>query len=232
MNERKMYSLDKLKNSYLKLESRKPPTDQEFVIYAYFLYSEPKDGVHGKQIFLGAYPTKKKALIEVAEIIKKTDHDSIYMCESCSWNDIDEVVRVDRTFHLDPTQKVRELETSFEDYLEQKFQKQDKIEEISKELDKEQKQELDPTSLEHYVHNWFLTIKNKSEYEYHKERAEHFEKMYNMRSERVQKQYTDNPSIDNDWLGIYEKKLERRGEKELFSVLKQGYMGLRKMILG
>ena len=219
--------MKQLANTYKLLEKRLPPTDQEFCIYAYFLYSEPKDGVYGKQIFLGGYPTKKRALSEIHKITKQTGHDSMYISETCSWEDIDSVKRFDRTFKLDPRLKTEELQQQFEEEVIKKDEEDQRREELSNGIELQGEMEQDPTTIDHYVHNWFNVIRNKSSYEYHKEQMEYYEKMYNKRVDKVRKQYKNQPEYEDQWLDIYEKRLRRRGEENVFIMMKEGHKILK-----
>jgi len=230
--EEQYYSLKKLANTYKLLENRQPPTDQEFSIYAYFLYSEPKEGIHGKQIFLGGYPTKKKALVEVQKIMKETGHDSIYICETCSWEDISSVKRHDRTFKLDTRLKDEELQKQFEDEMKRKEDEQEQREQLRKEIELQGEMEQNPDTLDHYVHNWFNAIRNKSSYEYHKEQMEYYDKMYQKRADKIKKQYHVQPEYEDQWLDEYEKRLRRRGEEDVFIMMKVGHEALKDEVLG
>ena len=225
------YPLKKLANTYKLLERRSPPSDQEFTLYAYFLYSEPKDGVYGKQIFLGAYPTKKKAFEEGQKIIKHTGHDCIYMCETCSWEDIDSIKRYDRTFKLDTRLKAEELQKQFEEDIIKREEEERRREEIRTEIELQGENELDCTTIDYYVHNWFNVIKNKASYEYHKEQMDYYKTMYNKRADKVRKQYLAQPEFDNQWLEIYEERLRRRGEEDVFIMMKEGHKVLKDKIL-
>ena len=231
MEEQKFYSLQRLANTYKLLEKRKPPTDQEFVIYAYFLFSEPKDGRYGKQIYLGAYPTKKRALEEVEDIIRLTGHDCIYVTEACNWEDIDENKRPDRTLYVDPDTKVTDLENQYKEKILKQKEEEEKRELISKELDEQVLNELKPDTIEHYAHNWFNAIKNKANYEYHKEQMEYYKQCYDTRVTKIREQYKNQPDIEKDWLNIYQDRLIRRGEEDIFLMMKTGHDNLVKDIL-
>lgn len=222
-SEQKFYSLQRLANTYKTLEKRRPPTDQEFVIYAYFLYSEPKNGIHGKQIYLGAYPTKTKALEEVEKIIRQTGHDCIYITESCNWEDIDEKKRPDRTIYMDPDTKAKDLEAQYREKILREAEEDEKRELITKELEEQQEKELQPDTVEHYAHNWFNAIRNKAQYEFHKKEMEYYEKMFNQRAEKVRDQYQAQPELEAEWLEIYEKRLKRRGEEDVYIMMKTGH---------
>ncbi len=232
INEHKFYSLRRLANTYKLLEKRLPPSDQEFVIYAYFLYSEPRDGVHGKQIYLGAYPTKRNALSVVEDIIKRTGHDCIYVTESCNWEDIDEKKRPDRTLYVDPQTKAKDLEEQYRHKILKEAEEEEKRDLISKELEEQAIKELDPSTIEYYVHNWFNLIKNRSKYEHHKQEMEYYDKMYNQRADKVRKQYSEQPEIEDQWLDLYEPRLKRRGEEDIFIMLKEGHRVLVEKVLG
>ena len=229
--EEKFYSLQKLVNTYKLLEKRKPPCDQEFVIYAYYLFSEPQDGIYGKQIYLGSYPTKRQALDEVNTIIKETGHDCIYVTQSCHWEYIDEKKRPDRTLYVDPKTNTEDLEKQFRYKILKEADADEERELISKELEEQAINELDPNTIEHYAHNWFNAIKNKANYEFHKQEMEHYEKMYNQRVEKIQTQYNNQPELEKDWLDTYEKRLKRRKEEDIFLMLKSGHDVLVDAIL-
>lgn len=225
------YPIKKLANTYKQLEKMSPPKDQKYCLYAYFLYSEPKDGVYGKQIFLGGYPNKKKAISKAQKIIKKTEHDTIYMCETCSWEDIDSIKRFDRTFKLDTRLKEDELQQQFEEEMKRKKEEQDRRDELMNEIELQGEMEQDPTTLDHYVHNWFNAIKNKSSYEYHKQQMEYYDKMYNQRADKIRSQYNLQPQFEDMWLEEYEKRLTKRGEEDVFIMMKEGHNVLKNDIL-
>jgi len=230
-NEQKFYTLQKLANTYKSLEKRTPPSDQEFVIYAYFLFSEPKDGRHGKQIYLGAYPTKRKALEEVDKIIRETGHDCIYVTEACNWEDIDENKRPDRTLYLDPDTKIQDLEEQYRYKILKEKDAEEKREMISKELEEQVTKELDSSTVEYYAHNWFNAIKNKANYEYHKQEMEYYKQQYDKRVDKIREQYKNQPEIEDKWLEIYKDKLKRRGEEDVYVMMEQGHRVLVKDIL-
>ena len=224
------YSISNLVNTYKTLEKWPVPIDQEFSIYAYFLFSEPKDGKYGKQIFLGAYPTKVRAFQEIEKIIRKTGHDAIYMSETCSWQDIDSKKNHDRTFNLDTKTKSEELQQQFIRDITEKEKKRQKQEEIMKELDEQQEKELDPTTIEHYAHNWFNAIKNKASYEYHKKQMSLYESAYEQRKDKIREQYEKQPEFEREWLNIYEERLKRRNEEPIFMMLVEGHDNLKEEI--
>lgn len=226
-----MYSVSNLTNTYKLLEKRSPPIDQEFCIYAYFLFNEPKDGKYGKQIFLGAYPTKKKAFEEVDKIIKQTGHDSIYICESCSWEDIDSVKRPDRTFKLDPKLKSEELEKQFQANLLEQDEKSKRNDEVDRELEIQQENELNKETIDYYAHNWFNVIKNKASYEYHKTQMEYYEKMYQDRVNKIREQYSKYPKYESEWLPLYQERLKRRKEEDVYKFLVQGHSLLKDQVI-
>ena len=230
--EQKFNSLRRMANTYKMLEKRSPPSDQEFVIYAYFLYSEPKEGIHGKQIYLGAYPTKRKALSVVENIIKTTGHDCIYVTESCNWENIDEKKRPDRTLYVDPQTKAKDLEDQYRYKILREAAEGEKRELISKELEEQAVNELNKDSVEYYAHNWFNLIRNKATYEHHKQEMEYYDKMYNQRVAKVRKQYNEQPEIEDQWLNVYEDRLKRRGEEDIFIMLKEGHRVLVDKVLG
>lgn len=230
-SDQKFYSLQRLANTYKTLEKRRPPSDQEFVIYAYFLYSEPTDGVHGKQIYLGSYPTKRKALEEVELIVKKTGHDCIYVTESCNWEDIDEKKRPDRTIYMDPDTKANDLEEQFRVKIMKDHEEGERREMITKELEDQLEKELQSDTVEHYAHNWFNAIRNKAQYEYHREQMEYYEKMFNQRAEKVRNQYRDQPELEDVWLDTYEKRLKGRGEEDVYIMMKAGHDALVREVL-
>ena len=225
------YGVSNLVNTYKTLEKWPVPIDQEFSIYAYFLYSQLENKRYGKQIFLGAYPTKIRALQEVEKIIKITGHDAIYISETCSWQDIDSQKNHDRTFKLDTNLNSQELQKQFEEDLICQEKKEQKQEEIMRELEEQGKRELDPTTLEHYVHNWFNAIKNKASYEYHKAQMEHYQTMYHHRVNKIREQCHLQPELEDEWLTIYEQILKKRGEGNVFMMLAEGHQLLKEEIL-
>lgn len=222
--------MEALVNTYKELEKIKVPPDQQYVIYAYFLYSEPKDGVYGKQIYLGAY-SRKKALKKVKKIIKATGHDCIYVTKACNWEDIDERKHPDRTIYLTDNRKDLDLDEQFKSKILKRQQDDEDRDRISKELDQQLVDESDPTTVEYYAHNWFNAIRNKAMIEYHKEQVKHYEEHYNKRIEKIRTQYKNQPEVEEKWLPIYKVRLEARKEKDVYSLLEQGHKQLRDEVL-
>ena len=210
----------------------RPPMDQEYVVHAYFFYSEPKDGVHGKHIYLGAYPTKSKALDVAHDVIKKTGHDCIRVMEACWWEDLDEKRRVDRTLYTDPNANAKDLERQYREKILREGEEERERELISQELDEQTVKELDPTTMEHYVHNWYNAICNKSSLEHHREKVKYYEEKYQKRVDKIRSQHKIQPELDSEFLPIYEERMKRRKEMDLFITLKVGHEQLRDEILG
>lgn len=231
MTDQGYYDLKKLVNTYKLLQKRHPPTDQEYVVHAYFLYSEPKDGIHGKHIYLGGYPKKSKALEVAHEIIRETGHDCVRVMEACWWEDLDEKKRVDRTLYMDPRVNVKDLERQYREKVLREAEEEEGRELISQELDEQSLKELDPTSMEHYAHNWYNAICNKSSLEYHREKVKYYEETYQKRVEKIRKQHQSQPNLDSEFLPVYEERMKRRKETDLFLTLKVGHEKLREEIL-
>lgn len=229
--EKKYYTLTNLANTYKELERVVPPRNQSYSIYAYFLYSEPLDGVHGKQIFLGGYGSAEEAFSRATNLMKKTGHDCIYVCKTCSWEDIDEIKRPDRTITVDPKAKGSQLEKQFKEELKKRQEEKERQEQISQDIELQAERELDPTTIEHYAHNWYLAIKHKANYEYHKAEMEKYEKLFNQKSEKIKNQYKTQPELEGEWLSLYEERLKSRGEEDTFAFMKEGHKILKSQIL-
>ena len=231
------YPINKAVNTYRILENLDVPYGQQYVVYSYFAYKEPRnDGSIGKQVFLGAYPTPEKAMMRVDEIMKKTGHPLLYATEACMWEDIDtdprKVENRDKTRHLRLEKKSKkDLELQYEKDVKEWKIKKEKRENLTKELEEDDILEKDPTTVEHYAKNWYTCILNKSQYEYHKGQAEQFLNVFNKRKEKIQDQYRKDPSVDDKWLPLYKTKLENRGETHVFEAMEKGYQLLKDEIL-
>ena len=168
---------------------------------------------------------------EVDNIIKKTGHHSIYATQTCVWEDIDENIKADRTIYVNPETTAKDLEEQYRNKILREADKDEEREFITKELEKQAWRELDNTTMEYYAHNWFNAIKNKSSYEYHKQEMEYYEKMYNKRVRKIQTQYHKQPEIEKEWLDVYEKRLKRRGEEDIFIMMREGHKVLKEEML-
>lgn len=232
-DEKSHYRLKALVNTYKLLEGRKPPSKkQKYTIYAYFLYSEVSpEGIHGKQIFLGSYKNKKDALDEARNIVLETGHDCIYVCKTCSWEDINERRDFDRTVYVDSKKKEEDLEEQYRQKVLKDSEKEAERARISKELDEQMKNELDPTTVEHYAHNWFNAIRNYTQLQEHKEKMEYYETQYQKRIDKIREQYKKQPDVDDTWLDIYEERLKARKEEDIFLMMKMGHERLKDEIL-
>lgn len=225
------YNVKKLINTYKLLQKRKSPENQNYVVYAYYLLSESVDGKHGKHIHIGAYETKAEAWEVMNEIINVTGHDSIYICKSCSWEDIDESGNKDRTIYIDPSIKSEELDQQYRQRILGEYEEEEKQILLTEELDEQSKKELDPETVEHYAHNWYNAIKNKGKVEYHKKQLEYYEDKYNDKVTKIKTQYNNNPDIEKTWLPIYKERLERRKEDNIYIMMEKGHKVLVDEIL-
>ena len=123
------------------------------------------------------------------------------------------------------------MEKRFEEDLLRKEEEREERERIAEELDEELEREMDSTTVEHYVHNWYVAIKNYSTYRYHKEEMEKYKSLFEKRAEKIRSQYEQNPAIEDDWLEIYERRLRLRDEGDTFDLLKTGHAKLREKII-
>lgn len=229
------YPLDKAVNTYKKLQSMEAPSGQQFVVYAYFLFKNPlEDGSVGMHMYLGAYSTPEKALKRVHRIMEKTGHRLIYAVDSCTWEYINPVEKNDRTkkryLKVEANKTDEELERQCEIDLEEWNEKESKRKTIVEDIENQHILEQNPDTVEHYAHNWFNCIKDKAEYEFHKEKMEYYQKEFEKRKEKIRQQYKKNPSIDENWLSIYEKKLTDRDEKHVYDAMANGYSQLKSEI--
>ena len=167
----------------------------------------------------------------VEKIIKKTGHDCIYVTQTANWEDIDEKKHPDRTLYVDNKTKAKDLEEQFKEKILKQTQEETERELLSQELDEQVKNELDPTTIEHYAHNWFNAIKNKASYEYHKKQMKYFENKFNQRADKIKQQYISQPEMEKNWLNVYKERLEKRKEADIYVMLKEGHDKLLSTIL-
>jgi len=229
--------MQQLKNTYLALEKAKRPVDQNYAVYAYFLLERTVDGLHGYHIHLGNFATRERAAERVQELINITGHQQIYAHDVTRWERIDEVIRHDRIFikaHDDPNRKQTEddLNKQYASDLKDEDGRIKKNKEIGRQLDEQQELEGKDDTIEHYAQNWFLAIKNKAEYEYHRDRMEHFHKMYVMRKDIIKTQYSAQPHFEEEWLPLYKDRLTYRGEGNVYQAMESGHAQLVEDILG
>lgn len=229
--EKKYYSINKAVNTYRLLENIEIPHDQNYTIYAYILYEQPMNGEHGYQIYLGSYPTREEAVKKAKEIIELTEHSTIYVCKTCQWEKIDEKKDIDRTNYVPISKHPEKLDKIYYEQLEKEQKAKIKREKIMKGIEEQQQKELDPNSIENYVNNWFLAIKNYKSYQYHIQKATHFKKMFMNRKKSIKKQYKEQPEYEEQWENIYKKRLQERGEMDVFLALQKGHSELKEKIL-
>ena len=198
------YSIDNLIKVYKSLETHVTPAYQTYVVYSYFLYNEPNkigdnkigDNKIGKHIYLGAYPTMKKAIIVANYLKKKTGYDYIYVTKSCNWSDIRSTV--DNSIKMVTTELDNMIPSGIDNIITSAI---DNIKLTD--------------NIESQAKSWFNLIVAKANYEYHKQRIEY----YKREVEQLQKKVTP----DRNWLSYYKKILYNKGQQDLYIMLEEGY---------
>jgi hypothetical protein len=216
-------------NSYKALAKLKPPAGQEFSVVAYFLADNPKD-VYGFYIPLGNFATKEKAKELVDHIIETTGHRSVYVMKTCSWQELDTQFRPDRTecVPVDQEGKLRRQNNKEQEEERIKLEKRQALEE---DIIREKDAETDPTTIEHYTHNWFVAIKNHAAYRHYREQTDRAKASYDKRVRAIREQYTRQPEYDTQWLDRLKTRLQRSGETRIFDAIVKAVGELRRDIL-
>jgi hypothetical protein len=101
---------------------------------------------------------------------------------------------------------------------------------IDKDIEEQQKNEANPDTIESYAQNWYLLISNKTKYEFHKDKMTYFKSMYDLRAKSIREQNSKFPSYESEWLPLYKKRLEERGESDIYELLKLGHEKLSSEI--
>jgi hypothetical protein len=229
------YPIDKAVNTLRLLESMKVPSEQEYVIYAYFLLDKPVDGLHGYWIFLGGYSTKERAMARVQEIINETGHQTIFATRANQWEEINEKFKPNRTYFMsseDKKNKNGNLDVKFHENLKKEQEKEEKRRNIVKDIEEQQENEGKNDTIEHYARNWYLAITNYAKQMYHLDKVKYFKSMFEKRRDEIREQFSRQPEFEEQWLPLYKKRLTERGEDNAYSCLESGHDELYKDILG
>jgi hypothetical protein len=204
-------------NTYKALAKLKPPPDQEYSVLAYFLAEKPEN-VYGFYIPLGNYPTKEQAINRVKHIIEITGHKSIFVMKTCTWQALDDQVRHDRTEYI-PVDMNGKLLQQYQKDIAAENERLEERKRIEEELLSERENEQDPTTIDSYIHNWYVAIKNRATYSYYSSEALKAKENFDKRVSAIRDQYARQPDFDEKWLPLLKERLTRRNEGHIYEMI-------------
>lgn len=202
---------------------------QKYCVIAYFLIpvneiNVPENKIQSRGLWylIGTYSKKTKADEVAINLIKSTGIKTIYSKLTCKWNSLDIRTNNNGIKYVDSNEdkllkdhRVRERKDIKESYLKQ--------EEMQKEINEEQENEMDHDSIEYYTRQWYLTIKSRSQFEEAKKNLDTYEQKYNNINNKMKELILLHPEYEKTWLNRLETRLEKRGETNIFEMIKEGH---------
>lgn len=181
---------------------------------------------YGYVIPLGAFPTHEAAVEHVTKLIEKTGHKMFCVVKYG-------VAKKLETFYdnlvpvpVDEKGHVIKMQQSNEDrIMEERAQ-------IHQELQAEGVLEKDPETMEHFSRHCYLAVDARSNLEKAKESVIYWTEVCEKENTIVQEHYHRHPEHADGWLDYMQKKLFRRREHGLYSLICDVYQQFRNDILG
>lgn len=205
-------------NTFKAIAKLRPPMDQEFSVISYALIDDPKKEKIAMYIPLGNYPTRERALERVNFIIESTGHRSVFVMKTCRWQELSTQYQPDRVEFVQTDQDGK-LVKLHNEQLEQEKQEFEKRKRVEEEMMKEQDARNDPSSLDHYIHNWFVAIRNRTAFLEYQKNAQSAYDNYQKRVVAIRDQYAKQPEFEAQWLAEVKRKLADRHESHIYDIL-------------
>lgn len=215
-------------NTFRALAKLAPPPGQQFSVGAYFLGSPGADGIPVTfYINLGNYPNHELAKQRAQEILEMTGHPAIICAPLGTWQDLGTAIQPDRVEYVS---KETELEAQHQKAMAQQAEEEQKRKDDEAERLRQEEERVTPGTLEFFIHNYYVLIRNYSAWKYHhEERTQAFEN-YNKRMENVVNTLQDHPEYQDQWLAKFEEQLKKHNEGHLFEKIVAVVPELQKMI--
>ena len=212
------------------LEKVDPSKEQKYVVYT-VVYNKDinRDGRHGDILCVGCYPTFEKAKMKIQELMSSTGHDSFILTETGKWNPLQEGNAKITPVFVNKSNNVVEGPQSS---IGRKEDPEETKKKFVEDLTQEKADENNKDHIEFFKHHCYLSIKNRAKLEYLRAQLVETEKCYQKHIEEAKAHYARHPEHEKEWLPCLKEKLEKRGEKELYSKIEAGYKFIRPQIVG
>jgi hypothetical protein len=222
-------------NSFKALTRHRHPSNQKYSIYAYFLVDRPKDPKEefdpvGMYIPLGSYGTPEEAEKVAQHLIKTTGHPMICVRQTCTWGELTSKIGKNSKFiggeehestksdHARQVEKtLNEMHQAMQEREREQFERRKQIEQ---EIIDEKDHQTDPETIDYYIHNWVMAVKNQAAYQVYLKETEKAKQAFEKRVEAIREQYHRQPQFDKIWLDELKERLTRRDELELYEAVK------------
>lgn len=223
-------------NSFKALMRHRYPARCEWSVYAWFLVDPPagktldpsKEEI-GMYIPLGSYPCPEDAKKVVDHLIETTGHPLICARKTCTWGSL--TTKVDPKAEFVPVDLDGKLIKAHAKVQREEVERLERKREIEEEVIQEKDRENDPNSLDHYIHNWFVAIKNRATYHVNQKAADTAKENYEKRSNAIREQYARQPHFEKEWLPELQRRLHKRGEDATYEAIVRAVEEMKSEVL-
>lgn len=201
-----------------------------FIVVVYTLVSKDdstlfEDGTLGDLIVCGVFNNIEEAEGRAFDIMSQTRVNSVLIFNQGEWQHLNNVFDPDRTDFVPPdlhktldSAQRRDLKN---DYLEKR-----RLERIQKEVAEEKKREEDPTTLDHYIKNWWDSISDFNAWKNSEREAAEHKKNYEKTIEKVKLQETKQPEHKLVWFETLFTQLRDRDETHMIQFALNGIINI------
>lgn len=216
-------------NTFKALMKLPVPKGQKYAVWAYALIDDPTHQKIAMVIPLGNYSSKEEALERASFVLKTTQHKGVFVSPMNNWQELTTEEQINRDEHLVTSVQDKLMQL----HLDEKKKEYDILlekQKIEEELLKEKALELDPITIDHYIHHWYMAIVTWQKLQMlNKDRDDMFQS-YMKHITTLRKQYQDQPQFEKEWPDVFKQRLTKRNETALFEGLMTEYEHLKKEI--
>ena len=226
-------------DSLRKLKDGKPKSGQKWVVYT-TVYNQDligkigkRDDEHGLIIFFEACGTYDEAKEVAIEKMRYSGYKHMEIAKCLQFNKLkfgtgsEKGTSEDIIFDED-TKRVSEYQEAI--WKEEK-EKKKKQEDLKASITEENENEKNPSHIEHYKRNVMLAIENRDAARRFERQAVEMRKKYEERLSASINHYSEHPEHDSKLLPFLKKKLEERGESNIYTSFENDYSEFRRRII-
>jgi hypothetical protein len=205
-------------NTFKALMKLPVPNGQKYSVWAYALIDDPRHVKVAMVIPLGNYPDKAEAVKRVKFIIETTGHHAVFATKMHKWEELTTEINTDRTEYV-PVDMNGKLIKLHEDQQKKEQEKLEERKRIEEELLREKAAELNPSSIEHYINNWYVAIKTWARLQHTNKLRDVDLEVLEERLDKIRKQTHEQPEYEKTWLPVLKEQLSKRNELILYETL-------------
>lgn len=223
-------------NSFQSIMRLKPRPGSEFCVNAFVLNRDivnedgTLDDLNSVIFPLGSFSTEEEAVKHAKNVIEMTGHPGVIAARYAAAVPLTTKYNPENIEEVKVDNKGRLLKLE-DDQYKRECQEYEERRKRAEEIEKEAEEETNPDSIEHFKRMCYLTVKHRATQKYHENQVKIATENYQKRLAQAKEHYKRHPEHEEQWLPYFKKKLEARGELDLYLTVEAGYKQLRDEIV-